>query len=254
MSAPAETGAAIDEVVLWRILSLCLATPTPESLGEACALAETHARLFEPLPALSELRDAIAAAPSESLAVAQQRLFGGHVELAPYEGSYEDDTFRQARQLSDIAGFYRAFGAAAHGPSFERPDHAGCELEFLAFLAARRLSAVEDGDTAGASRCAEVESAFLRDHAGRWLPTFFRALTASASDAFHAALGRLGAETVECALRRRAIEPETIGARARRLSVEADRLDCAMGDEQVLQARGTAPGRPSTRPKDAPRL
>jgi len=44
-----------------------------------------------------------------------RRRDGGKVEVARYEGSYEDDPFRQARQMSDIAGFCRAFGAGAHG-------------------------------------------------------------------------------------------------------------------------------------------
>ena len=100
--------------------------------------------------------------------------------MAPYEGSYEDDPFRQARQMSDISGFYRAFGAEAHGPAFERPDHAGCELEFLAYLGARRLVAENADHLDEADLCVEVEEGFLREHAGRWLPTFFRAVEQAA--------------------------------------------------------------------------
>ena len=39
----------------------------------------------------------------EAIAASQARLFGGKVEVAPYEGSYEEDPFRQARQMSDVA-------------------------------------------------------------------------------------------------------------------------------------------------------
>ena len=38
-----------------------------------------------------------------------------------------------------------------------------------------------------------MEETFLREHAGRWLPGFFRAVEKSAEDPFHEALGRVGA-------------------------------------------------------------
>ena len=81
--------------------------------------------------------------------------------------------------------------------------------------------------------CLEVEDAFLREHAGRWLPTFFRAVEKAAPDAFHAAVGQVGAPAVESELIRRGIDAEPLGPRARRLSVEADSLECASGSEPV---------------------
>ena len=223
----------IDVVVLWRLLSLCFATPSPDGLEEIDALAESLAQRPGAPSGLEVLRTTIASSPPETIAAAQERLFGGKVEVAPYEGSYEDDPFRQARQISDIAGFYRAFGAESHGPALDRPDHAGCELEFLAFLGARRLAAQDAGHQDEVELCLEVEDEFLREHAGRWLPTFFRAIEKAAPDAFHAALGQVGAEVVERELTRRGIEAEPLGPRARRLSVEADSLECAAANEPV---------------------
>jgi TorA maturation chaperone TorD len=223
----------IDLVVLWRLLSLCLATPSPDVLEEIDALAESLAQRPDAPAGLEALRATIASSSPETIAGAQERLFGGKVEVAPYEGSYEDDPFRQARQISDIAGFYRAFGAEAHGPALDRPDYAGCELEFLAFLGARRLAAQDAGHQDEVELCLEVEDAFLREHAGRWLPTFFRAVEKAAPDAFHAALGRVGATAVESELARRSIDAEPLGPRARRLSVEADSLECASENEPV---------------------
>jgi len=234
VSTPVATqGAGVEMVVLWQLLALAVATPTRETLEEVDALA---AALLERPGApvqLESLRAAIADSSTAAVGAAQQRLFGGKVEVAPYEGSYEDDPFRQARQMSDVAGFYRAFGAEAHGPAHERPDHAGCELEFLAFLGARRLAAVEAGHDTEADLCLEIEETFLREHAGRWLPAFFRAVERHAADGFHAELGRLGAEAVEAELTRRSIVPEPLGPRARRLSVEADELECAAAAEPV---------------------
>jgi TorA maturation chaperone TorD len=229
----AAPDADVAAVVLWQLLSLSVSTPTRESLEEVDALAAALAEGPEAAAALGSLRAAIAGSSPAAVGAAQQHLFGGKVEVAPYEGSYEDDPFRQARQMSDVAGFYGAFGAEAHGPARERPDHAGCELEFLAFLGARRLAALEARHDADADLCLEIENAFLRDHAGRWLPGFFRALERRAPDAFHTALGRLGADGVEAELQRRGIDPEPLGPRARRLSVEADELECATAAEPV---------------------
>ena len=229
----AALGTDVTVVALWRLLSLCLATPAPGLLEEIDVLAEALSRRPDAPTGLEALREGIAGSSPDAIAAAQGRLFGGRVEVAPYEGSYEDDPFRQARQMSDVAAFYAAFGAEAHGPAFERPDHAGCELEFLAFLGARRLAAVAGGRLDEADLCEEVEEAFLREHAGRWLPGLFRAVEQAAPDAFHAALGGLGADAFASELARRGIEPEPLGPRARRLSVEADLLECADGNEQV---------------------
>ncbi len=231
--ATAHEAEHVRRVAVLRLLSLAVSPPTAETLEEQAALAGA---LLERGGAPADVRALAAAlddATPESVATCQARLFGGEVMVAPYEGSYEDDPFRQARQMSDVAGFYAAFGAAAHGPAHERPDHAGCELEFLAFLGARRLAAEADGAADEASLCGEIEAAFLREHAGRWLPAFFLTVARAAGDPFHRALGALGAATLEEELRVREIEPEPVGPRARRLSVEADELRCAAGDEQV---------------------
>ena len=216
-------------MAMWRLLSLTLAPASSDSLELASALADGLAESSDPPEAIEPLRRALAGASPEAVAAAQARLFGGGVEVAPYEGSYEDDPFRQARQLSDVAGFYRAFGAEAGGPAYERPDHAGCELEFLAFLCARRLAAADVGRLTEAELCDEVEDAFLRDHAGRWLPTFFRALERAATDALHVSLGRCGAAAVSRELAKRGIVPGPVGLRGRRLAVEADELECGSG-------------------------
>lgn len=222
----------VESVALLRLLSLALASPTRERIAELRALAHGLATREEPQPELGGLLAALHGATAESLQPAYQRMFGGAVELAPYEASYEADPFRQARQMADVAGFYRAFGADAHGPAADRPDHAGCELEFLAFLGARRLAAEDAGRDDEAARCHEIEDAFLREHAGRWLPAFFRALAGTDSGVY-AAVGLLGERVLLDELERRSIEPESIGPRARRLSVEDDELRCAAESEQV---------------------
>jgi len=227
VTVAAETG--VGAAARWRLLSLGFIPPSEETVAEVQVLAEA---LAERSDAPSELRDLLAEIRStnvERISALYQALFGGAVLVPPYEGSYELDPIRQGRQLADVAAFYRAFGAEAHGPAAERPDHAGCELEFLAFLELRRLQALDEGDEAGAALVDGIAATFLHDHAGRWLPTFFGEVREAAAQApVYRTLAALGARTVEEELTRRGIETAPPPARRVRLSVEADSLECGV--------------------------
>lgn len=237
--------AGTTSVALRRLLSLLLQTHTTASVEEACALAGALADLPGSPAALAALADQLAVCDAETLAEAHERLFAGEVALPPYEGSYEIDPFRQGRQMADVAGFYNAFGATAHGTEAERPDHAGTELEFLAFLGLRRAEADERGDVDEADRCREVEDEFLRAHAGRWLPVFFARLGAEAAHPVHRALGPVGEATVAAELTGRGLVVEPVPSDRRpRTAVEEDDFTCAAGDEPVAPL---VPGRPRRR-------
>ena len=207
MKRPAAVEPSLRTAALARVLSLGFSPPGEELLRHLAALARELSALD---PADEELAALAAGAHAWELEPEFEALFGGPVRCPPYEGSYEADPFRQARQMADVAGFYRAFGAELAGPERDRPDGAGAELEFLAFLAARRLAADEEG----ARVCAEAEDEFLRDHAGRWLGELCRRVEAETSSPFYAAIARLGGRFVAEELERR------------RWSVEADGFAC----------------------------
>jgi TorA maturation chaperone TorD len=224
VTAAVESGTG--RAALWRLLSLGFVPPSRESLAEVEALADGVLAL-EGSPELEEVLETLRSAQLQDLEAEYQSLFGGKVAVAPYEGSYELDPLRQGRQMADVAGFYRAFGAEAQGPAAERPDHLGCELEFLAFLELERLLAAERGDEDAAELVDEIVDTFLRDHAGRWLPTFFAGVraTAAAGSAF-AALAVVGERVVAEELARRALEPSPLPRRHGTLSVEQDTFGC----------------------------
>jgi TorA maturation chaperone TorD len=220
------TADGIGLAALWRLLSLGFAPPTPEGIAEVEALADALAEVGS-RAAVEDLREALRECGFDELAAEHSRLFGGAVSVSPYEGSYEVDPIRQGRQMADVAAFYRAFGAEAQGPAAERPDHAGCELEFLSFLELRRLAAVDEGDENGADLIEGIASSFLGDHAGSWLPVFFAEVhEASPDKPVYRALARLGAEAVAAELERRELTCEPPPRRRSRTSVERDRFDC----------------------------
>jgi TorA maturation chaperone TorD len=231
MTPASSPAVELRDIVALRLLSAALRAPSAESLAEVALLAD--AILDGPSRDVVEGIRSELGAGVEFIARASERLFGGAVAVPPYEGSFESDPFRQARQLADVAAFYRALDADASGPGSERPDHAGTELEFLSFLLLRGEEALADGRPADAEACATVAGAFLDDHAGRWLPTFFRAL-ASAPDRYYRSIGRLGEAVIADLLEVFGVTPEPVTTRAPRTAVERDELMCAAGDEPVI--------------------
>lgn len=228
MTVAVEPG--IGQAAAWRLLSLGFTPPSEDTLEEVAGLAEALLELeWEPRIAdtLRAVRAAAEDVDRDTLATRYQHLFGGNVRVAPYEGSYELDPIRQGRQMADVAAFYRAFGAEAHGPVAERPDHVGCELEFLSFLEIRRLEAVEAEREADAVVLDDIATSFLVDHVGRWLPTFFGDVYEVSSAApLYRALAALGSATVRAELERRGVEPAPLPRRRARSSVERDSFDC----------------------------
>ncbi|HLE99057.1 MAG TPA: molecular chaperone TorD family protein [Gaiellaceae bacterium] len=218
-------SSGVERAAVWRLLSLGFAPPREEALAEVEALAEALVGGAD-----GHAADVLEAVRSESLdgcAAAYHRLFGGTVLVAPYEGSYELDPIRQGREMADVAAFYRAFGAEAHGPAAERPDHVGCELEFLAFLELRRLRAIDEDDQDGVELLEGIAASFLCDHPGRWLPTFFAAVHEAAEHApVYRTLAALGARTVADELERRGLEPTPLPHRHERVAVERDAFEC----------------------------
>jgi TorA maturation chaperone TorD len=186
-----------------RLLSLGFSPPNENSLAELDALARGLLEGDAPPPEIAELLEA----DWGSLAAEYERLFGGACWCI-YEGSYEPDSFSATRELDELAGFYRAFGADTGGSRGDRPDHVGAELEFFAYLAAKRLAAATEEER---TICRGAEDAFLLDHLGRWFPAFCRR-TEESSTGFYSALARLGERFVAEELAHRGLEPESADA------------------------------------------
>lgn len=229
-----DTAPGVAVAARWRLLSLGFAPPSEDTVDEVVALAESLLEL-DPWPEIEDVLSAACSIRAVELASEFHALFGGTVRVSPYEGSYELDPIRQGREMADVMAFYRAFGAEPSGPASERPDHVGCELEFLAFLELRLLAAVEaeeDAELLGA-----IRDSFLRDHAGRWLPTFFADVYETSDErGVYRALAALGARWVREELERRGVECAPLARRRQRLSVEGDSFACG-----GLSARSDGP-------------
>lgn len=219
------------------LLALALAAPDAEVVGRARGAAALlgEASTGEERDLLAEIAAGLGAARPEDLAAEHARLFDCEAPCPPYEGSYEGDPFRQAREMADVAGFYAAFGAEVGGPAGDRPDHVCCELEFLAALALARAQACEEGREEDVLLAREAEDAFLRDHLGRWLGALGDEVAAAAADGTYRAIGRLASLFAAQEAARRGVVPGPRGTR-RRWAVEADAMACGAGDASASPA------------------
>lgn len=77
--------------------------------------------------------------------------------------------------LSDIAGFYQAFGFTLdESGSREMLDHAGIEFEFYALLVMKQIHLMEAGNMEGVSIVEDARRKFLQAHLGRFIGAIAR--------------------------------------------------------------------------------
>ena len=222
MTDPETVGAAARSR-MYAFLATALADPDGDTL--AC--------LLEMLPATQGALAMIGSSPAQTwlaavqaeleglaeteLPAAHRRLFGHLIsgDCPPCESEYGTaHVFQQTNCLADNAGFLEAFGLAAAPGVNVRLDHISVELEFLHVLAAKEAYALAHGH--GAEQVAVVRDAarrYMREHLGRWAPTFAARLAAKAEHGPYAALARLLAAF---------------------LAEEASRLDVPLGPAEVL--------------------
>jgi TorA maturation chaperone TorD len=162
-------------------------------------------------------------------------------DCPPYELEYLDrtDLFYRSRQLSDISGFYRAFGLGKSDDHHYRADHLCLQTEYLAFLIAKRLHGQAEGhDREDLDTCLDAEETFYDDHLSWWLPSFAKALRDTAGrDTFYGTLGTfLGGLSV---LERNHFdrEPETDLHEPRVMEYDPEDQECGSCDIPAMTAQ-----------------
>lgn len=116
------------------------------------------------------------------------------MECPPYETQYEyPHIFQQTQALADIAGFYRAFGLEVSNSAGERLDHITVELEFMSFMAYKHAYAMTQHGEEQVEICLDALKKFMKEHLGRWVPTFAAQLARKAGEGFYKELAELTA-------------------------------------------------------------
>ena len=217
-SLSAPDGASLDRALAradaYRILAAAFRDPDDAGADGELDL-DTLRSATEDLGASvdGELWRALRLIREQKARAAEHRAIFGHVVAQgcpPYETEYgRRHVFGQSQELGDIRGFYEAFGVRPRRGG-ERPDHLGCELEFLALLALKEATALAAGRDERRSVCRDAAARFIGDHAGRWLPAFAGRIAQRAPDGGYAAAAAIAAALVAEHGRELGATPQTL--------------------------------------------
>lgn len=160
---------SLARAVVARYLKLALRTPDPSSHLELSSVDGLEAA--RRAAAVLGLKDeAIPATPPlPELVSSYIRLFGHSLRgrVCPYEIEYgKREPISQAQELSDVCGFYRAFGLEPSSRVIERWDHVAVELEFVELLSAKEAYALETGEEEMFQLTRQALKRFVREHLG----------------------------------------------------------------------------------------
>jgi len=216
----AAAGRALARSALYQLLSQSLAYPSGDAVqtlreADLPQAQEAADRLPAKLASrLARLADEVRCRDAAQLQAEHRHIFS-HVmsqDAPPCETLYTaSHLFQETNELSDIAGFYRAFGLEP--AEQERLDHISVELEFMQFLAYKEAYALLHHGEAKARLCRRAQRAFMRDHLGRWGLLFAQRLREKAGEGYFASVAALAEEFLltERRLLRTQPEPAAVG-------------------------------------------
>ncbi|MBM2832017.1 MAG: molecular chaperone TorD [Dehalococcoidia bacterium] len=132
-----------------------------------------------------------------ALGVEYARLFRGPVKAQayPYESMHVDSEIMGQSTL-EVVRQYREAGLHIAADFKDLPDHISAELEFMSYLYARELEALQMGQAGEAARFGTIRHSFLENHLARWVPGFADLILQHASSPFYISLARLTREFI----------------------------------------------------------
>jgi len=152
----------------------------------------------ELLPCIEQLEKVVGPIDYEGLVAEHSRLFEprSKLQVPPYETEYTlaespQHALSQPAHLSDIAGFYKAFGLAISEERPDRVDHIATELEFMHVLAYKESIAVESDEKEHIEIVRDAQLKFMNDHLGRWTGQFRDRMARADESGFYIALAEI---------------------------------------------------------------
>jgi len=223
---------------VYRLLSQSLVYPTNEAL---CVLRDVD--LPAALALVPTLDGALAALVEQlgqqvegkspgALQETYRHIFP-HVESGDcpsHEMAYTaQNIFQETQDLSDLAGFFRAFGLelAEH----ERSDHISVELEFMYVLAYKEGYALLHHGAEKARLCRVIQRKFLEDHLGRWAFRFAELLASKAEGDHLRAVAALTQAFLDQELALLRARPEPVVGRGLVAAPDPDEFVCPLAQD-----------------------
>ncbi len=215
--APGDIPSALTRHRLYGALALAFDRPG-EDFTEALQTDRLATVLESDAATIGDAVDTQAAAVLDALTDTETihgewaALFGVEEGLSvpPYELRYlPGPLLTNIRQLSDIRGFFTAFGLSIRPGANDRADHLCFQLEFLAHLTLQEAILRDTGDETGVEIVVDARRRFLEDHLGRWYWRFAGDVN-QRNDGFYATLANLLSALIEAELSLLDIEPEYV--------------------------------------------
>lgn len=110
------------------------------------------------------------------------------LHLVPYESFYlRDDMMMETGGDNPVQALYNDFDFRVELDKARvmSADHIGVELEFMYKLCEAEYKALEDGEFTIATKIAEIEYNFLKDHLLEWAPMYLLNVKSEAGTAFY---------------------------------------------------------------------
>lgn len=188
---------ALSRSALYQLMSQALVYPSQEAVSALQEVDLPQAQRAARLPArvaplLAAFGEQLQSADATQLQTEHRRIFTHILSLdcPPCETFYTArHIFQETQELSDIGGFFRAFGLEIADK--ERLDHISVELEFMHFLTYKEAYALTHHGPAKARLCRDVQRKFVQDHLGRWATRFAQRLGQKANGGYYGCLASL---------------------------------------------------------------
>lgn len=177
----------------------------------------------------NELQEGLNSTDFERLAQGYRDTFGAAtvaMDCPPYEMYFSGShIWQQTQDLSDISGFYKAYGIEIEEDksSGRRWDHIAVELEFLHFLTYKLAYAIENHGGEEQESCLAAKKMFLNAHIGRWIHAFSKAVFKKSPEAFYRHVAKLANSFVHIEMKK--------------LNVDAEEIDEYQGNEPDYMQR-----------------
>jgi putative dimethyl sulfoxide reductase chaperone len=200
-----EKEMALARADVYRLLSAAFIYPGKEELESLQELAADVEDSINLLPYdikeeyLAFSRN-IATADAEDLKPEYTELFLTRMFCPPGETVYGKNSFNTPNILSDISGFYKAFGFRLSDKAPVSHDNVAVELEFMSFLELKIAYALEQEMEANLDICQSAKKGFLAEHIGRWLWVFGQNLVARSNEDYFKSLGQLISKFIDAEL------------------------------------------------------
>lgn len=162
------------------------------------------------------------------------RLFGHAVrgKCPPYELEYgRSEIIQQASILSDVSGFYAAFGMEVDRAAQDRADHVTIESEFMSLLCTKEAAAMDPENDDHLDVARKAQRNFLKDHLACWLPSFAHRVDQADGNGWYGAIARFASTFLAAECGRFEIRPGPQTLEIHPADPVLDRtIDCATGD------------------------